>query len=956
MTTSTMKTPATHHCAATLARTDDSPSRQVIDLGQEPWTFTLVEAPTRDDLAADRPVAVGGTTEQPTFTVDLGAVKPIAAVRFAVDDPKVTDVCFAVSSSTMGTTWTSCPAQTMKPVLVTEKTVTDAAGMVGFIERVVGASFERELSVETRFIRLEIQQWKHWDGSPVPGTLRLQVFAPGQAADDDLRFARPEADDRAWERVGILHCFNDTDTYLNTREAPIRRGVSWYRRHLYLDSGLAKRRLHLFFEGVNLAAAVYVNGRFKPGVTAVPQPGQVTHVGGFLPFTVDITDDVQPGDNVIAVRVGNAERSFFTWPGFGVYEGFCMGWGGLVCPVRLVATGEVHIPLDAYAACDRCGSYLATTSATRERAEVRHQTQVANDGATAVTATLETTLIDPAGKTVLHLSDAKPIAVGEVALFEGGGAIERPQLWFPNASPHGTPVLHRVIQRLLVDGREVDAVERNIGLRTITWDADFCYVNGEKHLLNGFGHRNAYPALGSAVPAALQWRDMCLIAAAGGNALRVGHVPAMIPTLEACDALGILAIMNSGDNEWSLANAPADVYKPEYDRAMIVAFRNHASVAVWEANNGLAKEGAIIWPITTKAVVDRWDSLSPRIVLTRDSYPKEGWNQNDRIIVGYTNAYRKVAGSPSINTEVYGARWDGKPSQNGARFDYDNEKALAAWFVADYLKDIGLSACGWIDWMLAETQGEGYTIYLNGMSNQRSLGSSAMDGNRFPKLKYRIFEHALWVPFSQRPGVALQSHWNLSGIQDVDAWSNCPAVELRLNGTSLGVVTPDAKTRRCTWPWVTWQAGTLTAIGLDAAGQPVCRDERVTAGAPHHLKVEVEPAVCSPDCVPFPLCANGSDVAIITVTVVDAAGVWCPHADHTIRFTVSGPASYRGPYNFYATPDRGLCYHSPGDPELQTEGGVMRVAVRTGFNPGTITISAAADGLAPGSVSCESVW
>jgi hypothetical protein len=97
-----MKSPALHHCAATLARTDNPSSRMVIDLGQEPLAFTLVEAPTRDDLAAERPVAVGGTAEQPTFTVDLGAVKPIAAVRFAVEDPMMTEVCFAAASSTTG--------------------------------------------------------------------------------------------------------------------------------------------------------------------------------------------------------------------------------------------------------------------------------------------------------------------------------------------------------------------------------------------------------------------------------------------------------------------------------------------------------------------------------------------------------------------------------------------------------------------------------------------------------------------------------------------------------------------------------------------------------------------------------------------------------------------------------------------------------------------------------------
>ena len=35
------------------------------------------------------------------------------------------------------------------------------------------------------------------------------------------------------------------------------------------------------------------------------------------------------------------------------------------------------------------------------------------------------------------------------------------------------------------------------------------------------------------------------------------------------------------------------------------------------------------------------------------------------------------------------------------------------------------------------------SIYLNGKRNQKSLGSCAMDGNRFPKLKYRIYQNVL---------------------------------------------------------------------------------------------------------------------------------------------------------------------------------------------------------------------
>ena len=44
-------------------------------------------------------------------------------------------------------------------------------------------------------------------------------------------------------------------------------------------------------------------------------------------------------------------------------------------------------------------------------------------------------------------------------------------------------------------------------------------------------------------------------------------------------------------------------------------------------------------------------------------------------------------------------------------------------------------------------------------------------------------------------------------------------------------------------------------------------------------------------------------------------------------------------------------YHSPGDPELQVEGGMTRIALRSQFTPGTVTVTATAPGLASGSVS-----
>ena len=769
---------------------------------------------------------------------------------------------------------------------------------------------------------------------------------------DPKEVRQADYDDSAWQSVGVPHCFNDMDTFTNSKNINMYKGTVWYRKHFTIEPELQGKKLFLEFQGVNVGAAVYVNGKFKPGNTEVQQPDEVTHVGGFLPFTLDITDDVNyGGENVIAVRVSNTSGSFFTWPGFGTKNDFGMGYGGIVNPVYLHITDKVHIPSDSYSPLEKWGTYLSTLSADADSAQIRMQTNIENEDKTAKNVSLVTQVTDADGNVVMTLNDSKTIDPGGMELFDQTGVIQNPTLWYPNASVYGKPYLYQVTSMVQVDGVTVDTVQNPLGIRTITWDKDYCYINGKKHLLNGFGNRNTYPALGSAVPAELQWRDVQLMAEAGGNALRVGHAPATPDTVAACDAYGILLIQNSGDDEWSIHDEPANTYKKEYDRDMIVRDRNHPSIAVWEANNGMATSGVNLSPKQTYDVVQQWDHLTPRIVHGRDSTnfdPGEG-----KMMIGYTNWYWKQPTYPSMNMEAYGAKFSDKELDYCiARFDYDNEKEFSNWYVNEWNREVNDKACGFIDWMLVETWGEGYTKYLNGMKNQKSLGSSAMDGNRIPKLKYHIWKNAVWMPYEIRPGVTLQSHWNYDtgSIQTVDAWSNCASVELFVNNVSKGVKIPEAN-KRCTWTGIPWENGILRAVGRDENGKEVCADERITAGAPDHIELRVQPMLTKPDGTKFSLKANGSDVAIIEAKIVDANGNWCPLADQNLTFSVSGPASYRGSYNFYIDDSKPVSYHAPGDTELQAEGGRMKVAVRTGFSAGEVTVTAAAEGLSSDSAT-----
>lgn len=945
--------------------------RESINIGNTPWRFTKI-VKGAENLLRYGTVTVDGTV---SFKINdnnrdtretIGNDATIAADLFGTHDIERLVLTFAGDSIRGGavtyTLYDENHNVTGKGDFnlsdyfteVKENDISETGNTVGFVQRTVGSEFTLPLATPFRYAELSVDALTDISGKTTWGELMELELIPPVSATPAEELSAPGYDDSQWEQVGIPHCFNEFDTFLNaTTGERCWRGEVWYRKNLDIPKSYKGKRVTLQFYGVNIGMAVYVNGKPVKGNSAVEQPEPVTHVGSSIPFEVDITPYLEYGkENTVAVRVSNSRDTFFAYPNFAENEGFGQAMGGIVGKVMMNVTEPVYIPSNCYSPHNQWGTYFGTLSADKDRAVVRMLTRVVNAKSAPVSAELTVEVLDAEGKSVLKRTDRGLIMPESATTVDHTDTIVNPNLWYP-VGTSGKPYLYDVVYTVKVNGKTTDTHRERMGIRTITWDKDHCYVNGEKCILRGFGNRNLYPGLGAALPESFQWQDIARIAACGGNTLRVGHQAPLPDTFRACDEYGVMLIVNSGDNEWTLKDQPAITYKREYDRDLIIAYRNHPGVAVWESNNGLPWDGERYWPVYTKEEVDKWDFIAPRLVLNRDGFP-EHWDPADPIVIGYTNRYEKHPDYPSLNAEVYGTNWSGNPSWCIARFDYDNEKPFSQYYVQNYLDDVNNKACGWIDWMLAETYGEGYTIYLNGMRDQKSLGSCAMDANRFPKLKYRIYRNALWVPYEERPGVALQSHWNYSGVQNVDAWSNCPAVELLLNGESKGRETPDPATRRCTWEGIEWEPGVLEAVGLDADGNEVCRESVRSAGEPYAIRVERYIAPSLPDGSDFPLTANGSDAFVITATVVDRDGNWCPGADNMLRFEVEGEAAYKGSYNFYVSPEKDLGYHSPGDTELQAEGGLMRIAARTTFTPGDINITVSSPGLQSGKCTVRS--
>jgi beta-galactosidase len=768
--------------------------------------------------------------------------------------------------------------------------------------------------------------------------------------------------DAAWKDVGIPHTWNDTDTFINQKsgggDGSMYGGINWYRKHFTLDNQYAGRKVFVEFEGAHVGAVVYINGTLIPGNSAVNP--QCTHVIGFIGFVVDITQYVQFGgtDNVLAVRLSRT-GVIYTDPGFSLGFRFGQSDGGLFRPVWMHITDKIHVPLNVYSVLNQWGTYVATLTASDASATVRMLTNVQNEGTAAQSVTVTTKVVDATNTVVLTSASTQSIGAGQSYVFDQKGAINNPHLWYPNNSPYGKPYMYKVYHIVKAGATTVDVFESPLGIRTITWDANFPYINGHKHLLFGASARYDYPALGTALPPEVEWRDAQILATIGGSLWRPGHSSCSPGFVDACDNTGVMLMQPSGEGEGAFAtyaNAPAArlTLKEEIQRDVIVRDRNHPSILAWETSNGDIDPG---FADLMRNLNKTWDSLTPRAQSVRGG-PE--FAAGDLIActvtgceIGLKNGHPLC---PAWGAEAWG--------RHSSRIGYDYELQFAEEFMQNWHKSIQANCFGLCQWYLAETPGED-SPFLEGGGDVRSFGSSMMDHNRLPKMLYKMYSVA-WTPYSTKAQVYIAHHWNRTGAVRVNVFSNCPSVRLLINGTSQGTKTPNGPNGtgddtnigqnttelpfQCYWN-VTWASGTLRAEGLDAGGNVVCFDEKKTAGNPDHIVLSVDAPIVKPDGETFQITANATDAALILAKVVDASGNLCPTSSNLVTWSVTGPGNYRGGSDQFVTAGQPLGYHSPLDPELTAEGGMCKVAVRSTFTPGVVTVKATSPGLTSASAT-----
>ena len=818
-------------------------------------------------------------------------------------------------------------------------------------------------------------------------------------------FAQPKYGDSTWSQVGIPYTNNFLTTFVNAASGGgnISETESWYRLHFKLAPQYANSKILVEFEGAHTGAQAFINGVLLPGISAVTADANASHVVGFIPFIVDLTAHVTADgttDNVLAIRVSPG-ASWYENPLFSQVFRFGQEDTGLFRAVKMFITSQVHIPQNVYSNQKTWGIHVVTLSevpnpsstATANSAAVEVQTNVLNESTLPQAVTLTTQIVDATGHVV---AAAQPVTQTVPAMtpasfpssptpmFDQQITVNNPTLWYPNNTMLGKPYLYKVYSIVSVGGQVVDAIQTNLGIRTITWpDNNLPYFNGHPMYLWGGSGRYDYPALATSVPEEQQWRDLRDLAAAGGNIWRPGHSSSSEEFVNAADEYGIMIDQPSGDNEEAFAAPTADEVqlKEELHRDMIIRDRTHPSILDWESNNGTMVESV---GKALLAIDSQWDPINTRAAADRTPNPANGY------ILGCTLEGCEVNDKLNLypNNPWLGMEYWGTGTARGLAYNYELE------FVGPFLHNWTLSkqakAFGIDQWYFADSPGENslYTEYqkystppalsMQYSNSVRSLGASMVDMNRFPKLLYYAYQ-ANWVPYQIKPVVKLANTWNRASepqpIQ-VSAFSNCAKVRLLVNGAPQGTdQTPNPDTSdpgsnpletttsiagQVSWN-VTWAAGTAAAECLDDLGNVQATDTLTTAGAEDHINLTVVPEVTKPDGSSFAITADGSDAAFVVAQVVDKNNVVVPTAADNITFSVSGPATYMGGSEQYvqtgsdaystAPGNSSVNYHSPGDPQLQAEGGMTKIAIRSQFTTGTVTVSATAPGLGAGSTT-----
>ena len=740
----------------------------------------------------------------------------------------------------------------------------------------------------------------------------------------------PSFPDASWQTVYLPH---PDSILLNTATSSYYEGYCWYRKTFTPDASFQGKKVFLEIEAGMQTALVYFNNALL-----------TTHLGGYTPIVLDVTNDVNFGaSNVIAIQLNNTPEA--TFPPGNPDPDF-LYFGGLYRNVYLHLTDSLHITNAIFANVTAGGGIFVTNSpvtAGASSAMVYVKTHVFNEYTGATTCGVATSLRNAAGQAVATHSSTKTLAAGAAATFYDNLTVANPQLWNPN-----TPNLYTLHSVVTKNAVFADSTNTTVGIRTIAFSKENGFqLNGQRFKWRGADRHQAFPYVGNALPNSGQYRDALRMKEYGFNFVRTCHYAQAQSFFDACDQLGLLA--QACLPGWQYFENTTDFINNSLAalRDMIRYYRNHPSVVLWEA---MQNESA-----PTAAYLDSAEALAhrefPAIApgdsgIWTDGEENTGTSYLDVYMSTTQNGIRGYAGARPATISEYGD-WDVGPCSETATAvvgcaDRELRTAPEDSLVLQAMNHaIGRSENLGLSWFTGDALWSVFDYQT--WSLMPLTGSGAIDLFRIPKYSAYFFQSqrspgdTLVPAVKGGPMVFIASRWNASSSLKVRVFSNCDQVSLYLNnnliatqGPGTGDTVANLEHPYFTFTVPSFQAGTLLAKG-EIGGAVVATYQVSTPGAPKSIEMVI-------DTAGLQLAADGSDFAIIYASVLDSNGQVVPTAANDITFTITKGAGT-------------LIGNNP----MAAQAGIATILLRAGTTGGPITVSAEGGGLAGTSATVTSV-
>ena len=697
----------------------------------------------------------------------------------------------------------------------------------------------------------------------------------------DLKGAEAiDYDDSAFVNVTVPHTMRLEQKHNNTVNG-VYKGVGWYRRYFTLDQSYEGKKLQLQFEGVMTDSDVYLNGEKI-----------YTRNGGYVGFTVDITDKVKLGEeNVLALRVSNEDNPN-TPPGKPDANLDFHYYGGIYRDVRLIASEKTYVT-DALAADEVAGGGIFVTypEVSKEQAKVHVKTQVKNDNEENKTVYTKQVLKDKKGKVAAESkAEDVELAAGKDVYFEQELSVEKPNLWSID-----TPYLYQLVTEVYENDVKVDEVTTKVGIRRIEYKPDGFYLNGEHIYLRGGNRHQCYQNVGDAASNSMQYRDALQIKEDGFNAVRATHYPNDPAFLDACDEIGLVVIecqpgwQNFTDTEEFYQNSIRDT------REMIRRDRNRPSVVLWETSLN-----------ESYSTPERWAKEATEAA--HEEYPGDQiFTASDFGLFGkqYYDVCYKVQdtniGDQDPNMPFFTREWgDWEGSSKALRKQGEGQMNTQIYTRQRYLNGAGYPDWGGLD---ASDRIGGYFVWSwndhTRGSNTVSAGSGSVDIDRYEKNCFYWFQSM--QPKDNPvygPMVYISSDYTENSSLTVPVFSNCDSVKLYQNGSLVKEITREEAGKNVPnimkkggspifeFQLEAFKAGTLKAEGI-VDGEVVTEYEVRTPEEAVTFELEVRDRGIQP-------VADGSDLIPVYVKAVDKNGTIVPDYDGKVHLEVTGNGTLVG--------------------------------------------------------------